>query len=66
MAWHYFSQFILTIRSTPPTKKPCTVRLYSAIIIKPSSMLLIGRPPTAIDKSITEIVWPRICATPRI
>ena len=33
-------------------------------MIKLFSISSIGLPPIAIDKSITEIVCPRICATP--
>ena len=59
------SQLVLMMRSTAPTKKPCTERLYSAITINAFDKSSIRLPPVAMLKSITEIVCPRICATPR-
>ena len=53
------------MRSTPETRKPCTLRLYSVTITKHSASSGSGRMPMAWARSITEMVWPRRLATPR-
>ncbi|MNN43986.1 hypothetical protein D3C81_1582530 [compost metagenome] len=47
------SQFMLTMRSTPPTRKACTERLYSVTMIVLLGPGTNGRIPIACDRSIT-------------
>ncbi|MNF04032.1 hypothetical protein D3C80_2034580 [compost metagenome] len=47
------SQFMLTMRSTPPTRKACTERLYSVTMIVLPGPGTNGRMPMAWDKSMT-------------
>ncbi|MNH23576.1 hypothetical protein D3C79_834800 [compost metagenome] len=59
------SQFMLTMRSTPPTRKACTERLYSVTMMVLSGPGCSGRMPIAWDRSITGKVCPRRLTTPQ-
>ena len=59
------SQLRLRMRSTPPTRKACTERLYSVTMMVLFSLGVSGRMPMAWDRSITGRVWPRRLTTPQ-
>ena len=52
------------MRSTPPTRKACTVRLYSVTMMVLRSSGTSGRRPMARDRSTTGRVCPRRLTTP--
>ncbi|MOA70386.1 hypothetical protein D3C78_1992310 [compost metagenome] len=59
------SQFMLTMRSTPPTRNACTERLYSVTMMVLFGPGVSGRMPIAWDRSITGKVCPRKLTTPQ-